>query len=108
MRCAWGTSHIGRSGAALELHQGGPPNLRTMSPEFGIDAKREELSILTGLPNPIASGFGVLHRPAIDPQNFSRPPAPESVASAPGSVTRSNDPCRENAGLLRTRPTYGV
>ncbi len=45
-------------------------NLRTVSPEFGIDAKREELSILTDLVNPIASGLGVLHRPAIDPQDY--------------------------------------
>ncbi len=66
------------------FHQGGPTNLRTVNPEFGIDAKREELSILTDLPNPIASGLGVLHRPAIDPQDFSRPPAPDPAAPAPG------------------------
>ncbi len=37
------------------LDLGGPANLRTVSLEFGIDAKREELSILTVLVNPIAS-----------------------------------------------------
>ena len=40
-----------RIGGAFELHQGGPTNLRTVSLEFGIDAKREELSILTDLSN---------------------------------------------------------
>lgn len=67
------------------FHQGGPTNLRTLSPEFGIDAKREELSILTDLVNPIASGLGLLHRPAIDPRDFSRPPVPDLAGPAPGS-----------------------
>ncbi len=98
MRCAWGTSHIGRSGGALELHQGGPPNLRTMSPEFGIDAKREELSILTGLPNPIASGLGVLRCPAIDPQDFLRPRVSDPAGPAPGS--------RRNRARLGTVPSH--
>ncbi len=98
MRCAWGTSHIGRSGGALELHQGGPTNLHTLNLEFGIDAKREELSILTGLPIPIASGLGVLRCPAIDPQDISRPPAPDPVGPAPGS--------RRNRARLGTVPSH--
>ncbi len=84
MRCAWGTSHIGRSGGALELHKGGPTNLHTLSLEYGIDAKWEELSILTGLPNPIASGLGVLRCPAIDPQDISRPRVSDPAGAAPG------------------------
>ena len=51
----------------LRFRLGGPTNLRTGSPEFGIDAKREELSILTVLPIPIASSLGVWHRSAIGP-----------------------------------------
>ncbi len=66
------------------FHQGGPTNLRTVNIEFSIDAKREDLSILTDLPNPIASGLGVLHRPAIDPQDFSRPRVPDPAGPAPG------------------------
>ena len=56
-------------------------NLHTVSLEFSIDAKREELSILTDLPNPIASGLAVLHRPAIDPQEFSQPRVPDPAGS---------------------------
>ncbi len=52
---------------SLRFRLGGPTNLRTVSPEFGIDAKREELSILTVLPIPIASSLGVWHRSAIGP-----------------------------------------
>ncbi len=44
------TSHIGDNGGDFLLHLGGPVNLRTVSPEFGIDAKRKILSILTVLP----------------------------------------------------------
>ncbi len=73
-------------------------NLRTVSPEFGMDAKREELSILTVLPNPIASGLGQLHRPAIDPQDFSRPPAPDPAAPAPR--------LRRSRGRLGTVPSH--
>ncbi len=80
------------------FHQGGPTNLRTVNPEFGIDATREELSILTVLPNPIASGLGVLHRPTIDPQDFSRPPAPDPAAPAPG--------LRHSRGRLGTVPPH--
>ncbi len=82
---------------SLRFHQGGPTNLRTLSPEFGIDAKREELSILTVLPNPITSGLGVLHRQTIDPQDFSRPPAPDPAAPAPG--------LRRSRGRLGTVPS---
>ncbi len=61
---------------SLRFHKGGPTNLRTLSPEFGIDAKREELSILTVLPNPIASGLGAWGRHAINPRDCARPRAP--------------------------------
>ena len=47
-------------------------------------AKREELSILTGLPNIIASGRGAWRRPAIDSQDFSRPPVQDPSGPAPG------------------------
>jgi len=50
----------------------------------GIDAKREELSILTGLPNMIASGLGAWRRPAMDSPDFSRPPVPDPAGPAPG------------------------
>ena len=83
---------------SLRFRLGGPTNLRTVSPEFGIDAKREELSILTVLPNPIASGLGVLHRPTIDPQDFSRPPAPDPEGPAPG--------LRRNRSRLGTVPSH--
>ncbi len=42
----------------LRFRLGGPTNLHAAHPEFAIDAKREELSNLTVLPNPIASGLG--------------------------------------------------
>ncbi len=83
--------------SSLRFHEGGPANLRTLSPEFGIDAKREELSILTELANPIASCLGVLHSPAIDPQDFSRPPSPDPAAPAPG--------LRRSRGRLGTVPS---
>ncbi len=83
--------------SSLRFHQGGPTNLRTLSPEFGIDAKRDELSILTVLPIPIASGPGVLHRPAIDPQDFSRPRVPDPAGPAPG--------LRRSRGRLGTVPS---
>ncbi len=57
-------------------HLGGPTNLRTVSPEFGIDAKREELSILTVVPTPMASGLGAWGRHAINPPDCARPLAP--------------------------------
>ncbi len=79
---------------SLRFHKGGPTNLRTVSPEFGIDAKREELSILTVLSNPIASGLGVLHRPAIDSQVCSWSSVPEPASPAPW--------LRRNRGWLGT------
>ncbi len=85
------------------FHQGGPTNLRTVNPEFGIDATREELSILTVLPNPIASGLGVLHRPAIDPQDFSRPRVPDPAGPAPGvrAATADWEPSGRTGDYLR-------
>ncbi len=100
-------SHRG-NGGAFELHQGGPTNFRIVSPKFNIEAKREELSVLTDLPNPIASGLGTLRRHPISPRHSARPLGPVSAVPAPGSVIPCIDPCRVTSGLLRTRPTDGV
>ncbi len=79
-----------------------------MSPEFGIDAKREELSILTGLPNPIASGLGVLHRPAIDPQDFSRPRVPDPAVPIKKSVKPDYVICLEDGKKLKCHGGNGL
>ncbi len=63
-----------------------------------MDAKREDLSILTDLPNPIASGLGGLHRPAIDPQDLSRPRVPDPAGPAPG--------LRRSRGRLGAVPSH--